>query len=119
MYTKAAVWATSATPLPMWDVEGSGMVPLPNMVADFRDTVLQGKAGILWQHEISQSINVKNILGEGAQGPQVTATAFGPCVRASPLMLSARRSSLRWKTTEHYCIGNMIIVRERCTSDLH
>jgi hypothetical protein len=27
MYTKAAVWATSATPLPMWDVEGSGMVP--------------------------------------------------------------------------------------------
>ena len=37
MYTKAVVWATSATPLPMWDVEGSGMVPLPNMVADFRD----------------------------------------------------------------------------------
>jgi hypothetical protein len=22
----------------MWDVEGSGMVPLPNMAADFRDT---------------------------------------------------------------------------------
>jgi hypothetical protein len=36
-YTKAVVWATSATPLPMWDVEGSDMVPLPNMVADFRD----------------------------------------------------------------------------------
>jgi hypothetical protein len=28
----------SCCPLPMWDVEGSGMVPLPNMVADFRDT---------------------------------------------------------------------------------
>jgi hypothetical protein len=27
MYTKAAARATSATPLPMWDVEGSGMVP--------------------------------------------------------------------------------------------
>jgi hypothetical protein len=38
MYTKAVVWATSATPLPMWDPEGSGMVLLPNMVADFRDT---------------------------------------------------------------------------------
>ena len=38
MYTKAVVWATSATPLPMWDPEGSGMVPVPNMVADFRDT---------------------------------------------------------------------------------
>jgi hypothetical protein len=38
MYTKAVVWATSATPLPMWDPEGSGMVPIPNMVADFRDT---------------------------------------------------------------------------------
>src|ERR1700722_19107181 len=25
MYTKAVVWATSATPLPMWDAEGSGM----------------------------------------------------------------------------------------------
>jgi hypothetical protein len=37
MYTKAAVWASSATPLPMWDVEGSSMVPLPNVVADFRD----------------------------------------------------------------------------------
>jgi hypothetical protein len=40
MYTKAAVWATSATPLPMWDSEGSGMVPLPNMVVDFRDKEL-------------------------------------------------------------------------------
>jgi hypothetical protein len=39
MYTKAVVWATSATPLPMWDPEGSGMVPVPNMVADFRDSV--------------------------------------------------------------------------------
>jgi hypothetical protein len=38
MYTKAAAWATFATPLPMWGVEGSGMAPLPNMVADFRDT---------------------------------------------------------------------------------
>jgi hypothetical protein len=38
MYTKAVVWATSANPLPMWDLEGSGMVPVPNMVADFRDT---------------------------------------------------------------------------------
>jgi hypothetical protein len=31
MYTKAAAWATvatAATPLPMWGVEGSGMVPL-------------------------------------------------------------------------------------------
>jgi hypothetical protein len=37
MYTKAAVRATSATSLPMWGVEGSGMVPCPNMVADFRD----------------------------------------------------------------------------------
>jgi hypothetical protein len=24
----------------MWDLEGSGMVPLPNMVADFRDSFL-------------------------------------------------------------------------------
>jgi hypothetical protein len=38
MYTKAAAWATGATSLPMWGVEGSGMVPCPNMVADFRDT---------------------------------------------------------------------------------
>jgi hypothetical protein len=38
MYTKAVIWATSATPLPMWDPEGSGMVPVPNMVADFRDS---------------------------------------------------------------------------------
>jgi hypothetical protein len=45
MYTKAAVWATSATPLPMWDSEGSGMVPLPNMVADFRDTLLSCGCG--------------------------------------------------------------------------
>src|SRR5271154_902055 len=37
MYTKAAVLATSATSLPMWDPEGYRMVPLPNMVADFRD----------------------------------------------------------------------------------
>jgi hypothetical protein len=37
MYTKAAVWATSATPLPMWDVDSSGMVHLPNVVAVFRD----------------------------------------------------------------------------------
>jgi hypothetical protein len=27
MYTKAAVRATSATSLPMWGVEGSGIVP--------------------------------------------------------------------------------------------
>jgi hypothetical protein len=38
MYTRVAAWATSATPLPMWGVEGSGMVLLPNMVTDFRDT---------------------------------------------------------------------------------
>jgi len=38
MYTKAAVWATSATPWPMWDVDASSMVPLPNMVAVSRDT---------------------------------------------------------------------------------
>src|SRR5271170_1019736 len=38
MYTKAAVLATSATSLPMWGPEGYRMVPLPNMVADFRDT---------------------------------------------------------------------------------
>jgi hypothetical protein len=37
MYAKAAVRATSATSLPMWVVEGSGMVPWLNMVADFRD----------------------------------------------------------------------------------
>ena len=37
MYTRVAAWATSATPLPMWGVEGSGMVLLPNMVTDFRD----------------------------------------------------------------------------------
>src|SRR5277367_1917487 len=37
MYTKAAVLATSATSLPMWGPEGYRMVPLPNMVADFRD----------------------------------------------------------------------------------
>ena len=37
MYTKAAVRATSATPLPMWDVGGSGVVLLPNMASDFRD----------------------------------------------------------------------------------
>jgi hypothetical protein len=41
MYTRVAAWATSATPLPMWSVEGSGMVLLPNMVTDFRDTFLQ------------------------------------------------------------------------------
>jgi hypothetical protein len=33
----SVIWATSATPLPMWDPEGSGMVPVPNMVADFSD----------------------------------------------------------------------------------
>ena len=38
MYTKAAVLATSATSLPMWGPEGYRMVPLPNMVADFRDS---------------------------------------------------------------------------------
>src|SRR5271170_7917698 len=38
MYTKAAVLATNATSLPMWDPEGYRMVPLPNMVANFRDT---------------------------------------------------------------------------------
>ena len=27
MYTKAAAWTTGANPLPMWDAEGSGMVP--------------------------------------------------------------------------------------------
>jgi hypothetical protein len=27
LYTRVAVRATSATPLPMWGVEGSGMVP--------------------------------------------------------------------------------------------
>src|SRR4051812_9772710 len=32
--TGAAAWATNATPSPMWDVEGSGMVPIPNMVSD-------------------------------------------------------------------------------------
>src|SRR5271170_1401216 len=37
MYTKAAVLATNATSLPMWDPEGYRMVPLPNMVANFRD----------------------------------------------------------------------------------
>src|SRR5271170_1071790 len=42
MYTKAAVLATNATPLPMWDPEGYRMVPLPNMVADFRDRVTLG-----------------------------------------------------------------------------
>jgi len=43
MYTKAAVWATSATLLPMWDVDSSGMVHLPNVVAVFRDnTCLSG-----------------------------------------------------------------------------
>jgi hypothetical protein len=45
MYTKAVVWATSATPLPMWDPEGSGMVPVPNMVADFRDTQHHSSGG--------------------------------------------------------------------------
>src|SRR5271156_360318 len=39
MYTKAAVLATSATSLPMWGPEGYRMVPLPNMVADFRDSM--------------------------------------------------------------------------------
>ena len=38
MYTRVAVWATSATPLSRWGVEGSGMVLLPNMVTDFRDS---------------------------------------------------------------------------------
>jgi hypothetical protein len=48
MYTKVVVWATSATPLPMWDPEGSGMVPVPNMVADFRDSNhRQPKRGLL------------------------------------------------------------------------
>jgi hypothetical protein len=46
MYTKAVVWATSATPLPMWDAEGSGMVPEPNMVADFRDMIYVITIGI-------------------------------------------------------------------------
>jgi hypothetical protein len=40
MYTRVAAWATIATPLPMWGVEGSGMVLLPNMVTDFRDNQL-------------------------------------------------------------------------------
>jgi hypothetical protein len=31
MYTRVAVWATFATPLPMWGVEGSGMDLLPNI----------------------------------------------------------------------------------------
>ena len=38
MYTMVAAWATFATPLPMWGVEGSRMVLLPNMMTDFRDT---------------------------------------------------------------------------------
>jgi hypothetical protein len=38
MYTRVASWATFATPLPMWGVEGSEMDLLPNMVTDFRDT---------------------------------------------------------------------------------
>jgi hypothetical protein len=38
MYTRVAVRATSATPLPMWGVEGSGMVLLPNMITDFCDS---------------------------------------------------------------------------------
>ena len=37
MYTKDGAWATSATPLPMWGVDGSGMVPRPNMVSVSRD----------------------------------------------------------------------------------
>jgi hypothetical protein len=28
-YTGAAAWVTFATPLPMWDLEGSSMVPGP------------------------------------------------------------------------------------------
>jgi hypothetical protein len=36
MYTAVAVWATIATPLPMWGVGDSGMDLLPNMVTDFR-----------------------------------------------------------------------------------
>jgi hypothetical protein len=44
MYTRVAAWATSATPLPMWGVEGSGMVLLPNMVTDFRDTFSRGSS---------------------------------------------------------------------------
>jgi hypothetical protein len=52
MYTKAAVWATSATPLPMWDVDGSGMVPLPNVVAVFRD---RKRSRGLWLGHVSHS----------------------------------------------------------------
>jgi hypothetical protein len=37
MYTRVVAWATSATLLPMWSAEGSGIVLLPNMVTDFRD----------------------------------------------------------------------------------
>jgi hypothetical protein len=39
MYTRVAAWATSATPLPMWGVEGSEMDLLPDMVTDLRDNV--------------------------------------------------------------------------------
>jgi len=39
MYTKDGAWATSATPLPMWGVDGSGMVPRPSMVSVSRDTM--------------------------------------------------------------------------------
>ena len=37
MYTKAAPWATIATPFTMRGVEGSSLVLYPNMVAGFRD----------------------------------------------------------------------------------
>jgi len=40
MYTAVAVWATIATPLPMWVVGDSGMDLLLNMVTDFRGSSL-------------------------------------------------------------------------------
>jgi hypothetical protein len=45
MYTKAVAWASNATPLPMWVEMSSGMVPIPNMVADFRDIIRLRGAG--------------------------------------------------------------------------
>jgi hypothetical protein len=47
MYARVAVWATRATPLPMWGVEGSGMALLPNMITDFRDNGPRLTASVL------------------------------------------------------------------------
>ena len=57
MYTKAAVRTTSATPLPMWDVEGSGMVPGPNLVSDFRDT--EQLYGLVALYKVTLSLSAK------------------------------------------------------------